>query len=128
MWPHGALQRVDGFRRRHRVLPWLVVVAVMASGMWRVEMVAHRAEAAAGDAQQALVELKADRRLDVARACVQSWEGRLGVRELLEAILAAAAGADPAAVAALRADVARRLPDPACDRGAAQAIVDNQGG
>jgi hypothetical protein len=105
-------------RRWQRARPWVwaAAIAVMAGGLWRVETTARTAH-------EAVDRVEASERLDDARACLNAWEGRLGVRALFEAIVTAAQNVDPEVLASFRDDVAHRLPDPDCDLAEAQRVL-----
>lgn len=101
---------------RARFVAWVTVVVVGSWGIWSVRDQNHQlAEVVAEQDHQADV--------DRARACVASWEGRQGVRSLIDGLITASGGTDPARAAQFRADMNERLPDPACDLEAAQLRV-----
>lgn len=99
--------------RYARIGVYVVVVAMFAGGLWLTD---YRFD-------QALQAVAEQREIDRAQGCIGSWEGRLGVRSLIDGLVSASAGTDPARVAAFREDMARRLPDPDCDLEAAQRRV-----
>ena len=104
-----------------RIAAYLAVVVVGAGGLWRVETTARRASDLAEKVER-------EDELGDARQCVNAWEGRRGVRSLIDGLVAASSSADPARVQAFREDMARRLPDPECDLDAAEATVADAGG
>lgn len=111
-----------------RMAAYALVVFVSAAGMWRVETTADKAHAAAEAAQRALDQLERETEVGAARQCINAWEGRRGVRSLIDGLVAASTSADPARVKAFREDMARRLPDPECDLAAAEATIADIGG
>lgn len=108
--------------RRAQLAAWLTWVVVVVVLLVRSEDAAANAADAARDARSAVAAFQAAEHMDDAEACVNSWEGRLGVRALIDGLVAASS-ADPARVAAFREDMARRLPDPECDLEAARRTL-----
>lgn len=111
---------------RLRSWTWAAAIALMVFLLWRVENAAYTAKDAAVEAHDAVERAEAVERVDDAHQCLTSWEARLGVRALFEAIVTAASNADPVVLAGFRADVEQRLPLPECDRAAAQRVVDER--
>jgi hypothetical protein len=111
---------------RERLAAYLLVVAIAAAGLWRVETTANRAEELA-----LRVEEEAQIRADT--TCVGLWDARERIREAIlipgEALIEVA-DADPATVELFRLAVTRRvtdtIADPDCDLEAAQKRLDNE--
>lgn len=102
----------------------LVISSLLAAGAGLLAYQAQRATSAQNDRlEELVVELQDQRDLASARSCASAWEGRTGVRAIVEALVTAATRASEEAVAAFRADIARRLPDPDCDLDAALEVI-----
>lgn len=114
--------------RRQPLLAATAITLVASSllsagaGLWAYE--AQHATSRQNDRlAEIVVDLQEQRDVDRARQCVTSWEGRRGIRSLMEALITAFAGAPPARVGAFRDDINHRLPDPTCDLDAALEVV-----
>lgn len=102
----------------------LVISCLLSAGAAGTAYLAQRETARQNDRLEQLVDdLQAQRDVDRARQCINSWDGRRGVRALIEGLIVAFQGAPPARVEAFREDMARRLPDPTCDLDAALEVV-----
>jgi hypothetical protein len=130
--PGGAGGRgggVNGGRfspHRERLAAYLLIVAIAAAGLWRVETTANRANDLA-----LKVEEEAQTRADT--TCVNTWDARNRIREAIlipgEALIEVA-DADPETVELFRSAITRRVTetilDPDCDLEAALKRLDDE--
>lgn len=110
---------------------YVLIVVVMAFGLWRVETTANRAEETAD-------RLDAETELNDAQRCVNAWEGREDTRDMAEAgyrrnaeTLLSFAGDSPRAqeyreqVERDVVEIRAALPDPECSLEAAERRLED---